>query len=382
VQDFRRFNVSDNERVRNFASPALRRLQESAAPTVNLEQARQHLSELERYREATKDQPKPKRERLLPFKPDLTSLYTLVQDLKQDIHLIKDAQSAEGAQKWIDRRGLEDHLVVDDRDIDGDNVPDIIVRRKADGSPYIVKGYTTKPSDYPIRQPFFERYPTAKDRKGHSLTDFTANKYIQGYTEGGFRRVLDPAALRQVNLSNVKGYSIKAPKTKLTVTQVFKTFLMKPAMAAIKEIVKQWNTSAVRPEDYIKFDLTAQTARDIESALKMSLITIPVMVRVYGEDVLEVTPEEFQKLSMRSEVKDGLKNHLAFYVENRMENFESFIDAIVELLLQTGVTNEAIVNALQAIYQRYVEKLYTMKGAPRDFPVDRPPGVNPVLTVE
>jgi hypothetical protein len=327
-------------RARSLAQPGLDRLAHLQAPQVSLEQARQHLAALQQYKQTVP--PAPPRQRVLLERPGVADLYGIVQDLKQDIQFIKDAQSRPGAERWIRNKKLTDHLHVTDDDIDGDGVPDIIVRKRSDNSPYIVKGYTTKPSEYPMRHFYFNQYPTARDRKGHPMRDWYESAETASYTDKGFTRVLRPDFLDIAKRTNAVGYNTKVPKPKLSVVQVFKRFLFKPAMRAVKGIIKQFNNQVDDKNQVLHFNLPAQTARQIETTIRTTLITVPVMQKLYGEEVMELSDDEFQKLTMRREAKDGFKDHLSFFNENRIDLIPQLIDYLLELLIVFGVVEDRI----------------------------------------
>jgi hypothetical protein len=102
----------------------------------------------------------------------MDELTNLVLANKRDIKLIRDAQSKQGAQKWIDDRNYGDFLEVKDDDVDGDGVPDIMVVDKQSRKPHIVKGYTTRDSKAPYRALYYTQYPTRASRKDHNMREF------------------------------------------------------------------------------------------------------------------------------------------------------------------------------------------------------------------
>ena len=67
-----------------------------------------------------------------------------------------------------------------DEDIDHDGVPEFVVRRgDANGPKVAVNGYTTKLSDWVVRKPFYEKYPSRKDRKGKNIKNYVNEEYFQ-----------------------------------------------------------------------------------------------------------------------------------------------------------------------------------------------------------
>jgi hypothetical protein len=309
-------------------------LQSQNAPRLNLQE---QIAEIN-YR---RDNPTPKappRQRRLPEKNTqaLQSLFNVVADLKQDVRLIKDAQSKAGAEDWIQRNGLEDHLFVDDRDIDGDNVPDIIVRRRAanpqDRTPYIIKGYTTDPSKYPLKNKYYSQYPLAADRVGHSYQDFLDYELVQGYGDHGYTRNIKPEYQKVIEDSRAKGYGIRQPRKNLTNNQVFKHFIMKPLMNVYREVLKTEFPNAKNT------GLDGLVVRNLEAAIRDNLVTVPVMVKVYGEEILNTDKENWRKLSQRKEVKEGCKFVLQELVsrKNTNEVITPLVEALIDFLAQTN----------------------------------------------
>jgi hypothetical protein len=316
-------NIGTLEPVR---ARVLNRLGQLDAPVLSLDEAKTHLQFLNTNQRV----PEQRQPRALPSKTYMDDLYKVVQDGKRDIKLIKDAQSKQGANEFILKHGLQDQLYVDDRDIDGDTIPDIIVRSRADNSPYIVKGYTTEQSSYPHRYKYFTEYPTAEERKGNPMRDYLEDYAVQGYSFDGQARQFDPefASLNQKILS--RGYKSLAPKPKLSPVQAFKRFIMKPVMTVIKKFYK------FEAKDPLQ--IPADVAVKVEAILRNNLITAPVMVRVYGADVLQVQdPKDWHKLSQRKEVKQGVSGMMGEFIQQRILFAGDFVKGILDQLEILGV---------------------------------------------
>jgi hypothetical protein len=147
-----------------------------------------------------------------------------------------------GAENWIRRAGLQDKLFVDDTDVDGDDYPDIVVRERAyPHAPYIVKGYTTTSSNYPLRSDYYNVYPTASSRKGHSFREFVDDHFIESYGDHGLTRAYKPKILAHAEKMKKAGYDIRLPSKVLSIPQAFKIFIMKPIMTEIKAVAKEDN---------------------------------------------------------------------------------------------------------------------------------------------
>jgi hypothetical protein len=276
-------------------------------PKRNLGEAVSYIQAADQFR-AQNRAARPQAIRKLPPKTGMDELFKLVQDLHRDIKLVKDAQSKAGAEDWIVRNGLQDSLYVDDADIDGDHVPDIIVRDRATRKPYIVKGYTTGDSNYPIRNLYYSRYPLAKDRKDTSMQEFIHDSM---YEDKGVNRTTKDGVEEALKVIKQAGY--KVPKTtKLSVAQAFKNTLMKPIMQAIKAYAKDTN---------VMLKLTGPFVTKLESYLRFNMITLPVLRALYGDEIMQQDQETINRLSAAKEVKDACRNladdlfsHLSYQV--------------------------------------------------------------------
>jgi hypothetical protein len=297
------------------------------------------LSDL-RWRAENPPPKPPARQRKLPEKVGVNELFNVVQNMKRDkfIRLIKNAQSKAGAENWIIRNGYEPHLYVDDRDIDGDNIPDIVVRKRSDRSPYIVKGYTTEQSAYPQRNRYYTKYPTAAARKGHSYRDFVDHDTIESFADKGFTRVLNKDAYDTLQKSRAQGYKVSIPNKSLTNNQAFKYFIMKPLMNAYKEVAYSYDDNLT---------LEPTLVRNIEAYIRDNIITVPVLVRVYGAGILQMEDKkEWRKLANRKEVKDGCRVMIQRLIENRMTDdvYSALVSSMLDILEQNkGLPDPSLV---------------------------------------
>jgi hypothetical protein len=305
---------------------ALARMGEVGASAVDLGESLEHL----RYLAANKPPKGPPKPRPLPAKIGMEGIWDTVALQKRDIKLIKDAQSKVGAENWIRKHGLMDKLYVDDRDFDGDNIPDIIVRNRANHEPYIVKGYTTEQSSYPNRFSYFSQYPTAADRKGHPMSDYHEDAFVDSYRWDGQERKLKPEAVERDKLAVSVGYKQARPPIKLTPVQAFKKFIMHPVMNTVKGWFKAHGTP---------LQLAKEIPAKIESAIRTNLIIAPVMVRVYGDRIFDVVqdPHEWHKLTQRKEVRDSIAALTGEIVENRQTFTRAFLETVLQVMLQVGV---------------------------------------------
>jgi hypothetical protein len=335
---------------------------------LDLDTTRNEIAERAAY-QAQVPKPPPRQRRLperigVGDESDKEGLYQLVQGLKRDIRLIKDAQSKRGAEDWIVRNGLENHLYVDDRDIDGDSVPDIIVRRRDTSKPYIVKGYTTEQSNYPQRHLYYDTYPLAADRKDHSMRDYIDENAIDEFGDGGYTRTYTQPWQRIAEASTKAGYKFKLPNKKLTNNQVFKYFIMKPLVFAFKKVCKARN---------YKPNLPPNIMPRIEAYFRDNVIVMPVMKEVYKDKLFQTPKEEWPKLAQRQAVKDGCKLMLQQMIEDRLspEIGVPLLRSLLDILQKEGAIafpNEETYNQIGSEMWQWLQQaeLWQQSRLPRD----------------
>jgi hypothetical protein len=302
-----------------------------------------------------------KKEKKLPEKVGMNELLDLVQTMKRDIKFIKDTQSKAGAENWIARNGYGDKLYVEDKDIDGDGVPDIIVKKRDDRSPYIVKGYTTEQSAYPLRSLYYTRYPTREDRReGLSYNDFVEDIGVASYRHDGQARQYIPDFIAKAAKMKEAGYKVKIPSQRISPTNAFKMFIVKPLMHLIKTVVRDHN---------LQFNLDMNTARSMEALLRHNLITAPVLKRIYGDRALTITDDTLMKRAMaRATVKNGIKDLTAYLIDHRIVAQDRLLDGILNALIfykvidpkdKGGIFNEVRIRMEQSEewQQQYLDRV-------------------------
>jgi hypothetical protein len=280
------------------------------------------IDEIE-YRNANKPPKAARRPRPLPSKLGMDDLLDIVVNLKRDVKLIKDAQSAAGAKDWIIRNGLEKHLYVDERDFDGDGIPDIVVRTREGDQPYIVKGYTTDKSNYPDRYRYHTTYPLKENRKGHPMREYLEDQMIDSYSDYGFTRNLKPEADEYAKRVKRAGYNAYHPRPKLSYIQAFKNFVFKPLLSMIKEFYKESHQSLRLPPTYV---------RELEGLIRDNIVTIPVLTRVYDLNISDLNLKQYwTRLTQRKEVRDGCELVTKYLIDN-FTNKEVYIPMLTALL--------------------------------------------------
>ena len=115
-------------------------------------------------------------------KVGMDELTNIVLNLQRDFKRVAGALSVQGAQAIVNKHNATSkpsaHWRVQHEDINGDNIPDIVIRNSKN-EPVVVNGWTTKRSDYPTRYMYYNTYPTREDRKGHPYPDFKRDELHQ-----------------------------------------------------------------------------------------------------------------------------------------------------------------------------------------------------------
>jgi hypothetical protein len=252
---------------------------------------------------------------------------------RRDIKLIREAQSKQGAGNWISKHGYGDLLYVDDRDIDGDNIPDIVVRQRVDNAPYIVKGYTTDDSGYPLRHQYYTEYPTREERRGHSMKEWFDENAISEHADQGLRRVYKPEYVALYERDKALGYKMPKPRETVSIAQAFKQYIMKPIMKYLKLYLRERNVI-----------LTPEAVRKAEQVFRNTVLTVPVLEEIYGTDQISGIDDNnvISKLSSRKEVKDGCIIILQKIIKDRGSYAGNIISALIRVFDGIGAIPNGI----------------------------------------
>lgn len=165
-------------------------------------------------------------------------VYDIVANLKRDFKKVKDALTVEGAQAIVDKhnRNCNNKWVAVEEDVNGDNIPDIIIKNEKN-NPIVVNGWTTKKSDYPMKR----LYAAAKrdrqlplDEETHRPISYakykTSVRQLQYqddsgdiHNAGNLTNSFDPIPPNW----NLKGYSTtRKLQQRLTAYNRFKTYIL------------------------------------------------------------------------------------------------------------------------------------------------------------
>lgn len=279
----------------------------------------------------------PPEPRGLPARAGMDELMNIIQNMHRDIRFIKDAQSKVGAQHWIDEHGYKDSLQVVDEDIDGDGVPDVIVKTR-DNKPYIVKGYTTAQSDYPYRYQYYTKYPLKEDREGHSYRDWLEGHLVRETKydpeENRFVRTYNPGISESIDRSRAAGYRLKLPSKKVGMVSIFNARIIKPIIEGIKNVAI--SIASAEGKTNYQFKLEASVLHKIEAFIRANVVSLPVLYASYDEEKIKSLDQDtINTLLMKKPIKEAC-NQMIIKIINNFNDIPNLglniIQAIVEIL--------------------------------------------------
>ncbi len=118
-------------------------------------------------------------------KQGMNALWDIVLDNKKDIKRRRKAMTLAGAQDIVNKRNAANPnsqpWSVSDEDVNGDNIPDIIIKNGSN-NPIYINGYTTAKSDWPARFHFYTDYDAAarkQYRNEHGGKSITVPIYLK-----------------------------------------------------------------------------------------------------------------------------------------------------------------------------------------------------------
>ena len=292
------------------------------------------LGKIHAYSEFFKERgsPFPKKEKKQKIgKLGMDQLTQIVLDLNQDVKQIKDAQSLEGAQAWVQKHGPELYHV-EDADINGDNIPDIIVKNK-EGKNVIVNGYTTGDSTYPYRYSYYTEYPTAEKRKEARQSGVTFREHIKGlynsqYDDYGIKIQRDSSG--NPLFANKEGMKFEAAMKRAGYEKIMRPKDKTPYQAFVTGVVKPLYDVVKKINSILGKSTQSQLLTKVAATIWNQTILLPAMVYVYGNEVLQVSDSDWKKLRNKGEVKNAILQYVQFYLGSS-KNLLSFIPLFIEV---------------------------------------------------
>ena len=276
----------------------------------------------------------PKKEKAEKYgKVGMNELAKIVLDMNQDIKQIKQAQSLAGAQSWIETHGYNGKYGAYEKDINGDSIPDVVVQRldnegkPIDGNYVIVNGYTTGESTYPYRHAYYDAFPTREERKQARKDGLTYRAYINEMYRPQYED-----QMKIIGYGSDLGKQFEKKLKTAGYTKVIKPHDRSPYQVFCSSVIKPIF-------DVFKHHLGNQLGGAAFSKIAATIwnqaILAPAMVYVYGDDVLNVSDEEWKKLRNKKDVKRATKLRVVEYINDLRKTFD-FVPIF------TAIVNEAL----------------------------------------
>jgi hypothetical protein len=124
------------------------------------------------------------------------ALVNLVLDHKMELKKIPLLGSAATAQKYLDDHHMASKYRLDTtNDLNGDNVPDVVVWNRRTQQPYTINGYRLKKSDWGARNMYYNENDTPEKRDGKSYSEWLNNNEFWDTTinkSNPYRRSIEP----------------------------------------------------------------------------------------------------------------------------------------------------------------------------------------------
>ena len=273
----------------------------------------------------------------------MDALKAIVLDIKRDIKRVSKAMSLEGAQDIANKHNAKypndqsKHWRAENRDINGDNIPDITIRN-ANNDLLFVNGYTTKKSDWPIRYEWYKEFPTSDARKAArqehpTMSSFARSKFNVGYVGdqeedwngelhdlGNATTYTTPEAWRNYNLAGYTGHPTK--KRNMSAYDRFKHFIITDVINDVMAELEQQHHYHI-PGKY-KTKIIAKTTAEIWKNWIVSRIAQQQNYNLSNPVELDM----FDKWKKKAQGKDAFNNTVTdlLYHLNRTNNEVGWTD--------------------------------------------------------
>lgn len=318
--------------LQNNRNAYMNHLSTIQAPKMDLNKT---LNDMQTYQQFYAEHPFPKKAKKEKFGVEgMSQLAQIVLDMNKDIKQIKEAQSLAGAQEWVNKHGSE-RYVANERDINGDSIPDIVVQRKDEnGNPIandyvIVNGYTTAESTYPYRHAYYTQFPTRDDRKQARLDGENYHQFINGM----YNPQYGPDHMTITSYANQAGQTFAAKVKKAGYSKIIEPHNKTPYQLFTSYVIKPiWDVFKLNYGNALSATLLTKIAANIWN----QAIVVPAMFYVYGDQVQNVDDVQWKKLRNKKEVKEAVKRIVLPYLNSVKLTFD-FLPAFVDLLGQNGI---------------------------------------------
>ena len=259
----------------------------------------------------------------------MDDLIRVVVNLKNDVKQIREAQSVESANDWIQSHGYSDLYNAVEEDLDNDGYNEVVVKDNT-GKNVIVNGYTTEPSLFPYRKEYYSKNPTKASRKNNPWKNYIRNEFYHPVFDATGRKVESVAAEAtdfENSITN-HGYTRTMKPKDRTSYQAFTERCITPFYQALKYL-------SLRGIPFKLAQLSAYIWKEI--------VRNPALVHVYGENVFEEVTDakELAKLCKQREVKDAIERIVVPYISDPKGMFEDISPIIIDLWRQHGFNMSA-----------------------------------------
>ena len=259
----------------------------------------------------------------------MDDLIRVVVNLKNDVKQIREAQSVESANDWIQSHGYDDLYNVVEEDLDDDGYPEVVVKDNS-GKNVIVNGYTTEPSLFPYRKQYYSTHATKASRKNNPWKNYIKNEFYHPVFDATGRTVqsISEDAAQFDDLISSHGYTRNMRPKKHSSYQAFTARCITPFYQALK---------------YLNHHNVPFKLAQLSAYIWKEIVRNPALVHVYGENVLqEVTDaKELTKLCNQREVKDAIENIVVPYISDPKGMFEDILPIVIDQWRQHGFNMSA-----------------------------------------
>lgn len=178
---------------------------------------------------------KPREKKPLDYDEDIKSLGLVVgSKRKRDITRKNAFMSEKAFEAWNAKQPFD--YKIKEMDVDGDKVKELVVLNPNDKM-VAVNGWVVKPSDWVVRKPYYDLYPTAKDRKNKKYNEFVREQVYEEKEEdlyNGFPTNDYLKRIRRIKRKAYPGYDVSAH-----ITTPYQAFIKDFITPIINELIKE-----------------------------------------------------------------------------------------------------------------------------------------------
>ena len=307
----------------------------------------------------------------------MDELAHIVLNLQRDFKRVSNALSLQGAQEIVNKHNAKNpnnQWTAHDDDINGDNIPDIIIRNSG-GHPIVVNGWTTKSSNYPTKYLYYSANPTREKRRENPFIDWKRDSLMQIQYDDENEDIHSRGNIVSYNANaypqnwNVSKYNVRKEPKRMNAYQRFQKYIINPRLdVVIAKLVE---------DGVIKLNSENEKWSDkVKHIAKMSAALWDHYVINVAADRLQmdVNSAEFKKWKNKEgkEWLDGLVteffyhinyvNEQAKWTEDKRDALnDEFMHAMSDLLQHSVSSEEHIKQHHYAKYTPPQNQIYSQK---------------------